>query len=94
LPFQKGVSNLGFIVEDSPTSYISEAFRALRTNLQYVILNSNKKTILVTSNSPGEGKTFTTINIGAILAKSGKKVVMLEFDLHKPTYSKSLRNEC
>jgi tyrosine-protein kinase Etk/Wzc len=48
----------------------------------------------VTSNSPGEGKTFTTINLGAILAKSGKKVVMLELDLHKPTYSKSLRNEC
>lgn len=90
LPFQKGVSNLGFIVEESPTSYIAEAFRTLRTNLQYVILNSNKKTILITSNSPGEGKTFTTINIGAILAKSGKKVVMLELDLHKPRIQKAL----
>jgi capsular exopolysaccharide synthesis family protein len=58
--------------------------------LQYVILNSDKKTILVTSNSPGEGKTFTTINIGAILAKSGKKVVMLELDLHKPRIQKAL----
>jgi capsular exopolysaccharide synthesis family protein len=90
LPFQKGVSNLGFIVEDSPSSYIAEAFRTLRTNLQYVILNSNKKTILVTSNAPGEGKTFTTINIGAILAKSGKKVVLLELDLHKPRIQKAL----
>ena len=90
LPFQKGIPNTGFIVEDSPSAYISEAFRALRTNLQYVILNANKKTILVTSNSPGEGKTFTTINIGAILAKSGKTVVMLELDLHKPRIQKAL----
>lgn len=90
LPFQKGISNLGFLVEESPNSFLSEAFRTLRTNLQYVILNSNKKTILVTSNGPGEGKTFTTINIGAILAKSGKKVVMLELDLHKPRIQKAL----
>lgn len=90
LPFQKGVSDKGFIVEESPGSFISEAFRTLRTNLQYVILNSGKKTILVTSNGPGEGKTFTTINIGAILAKSGKRVVMLELDLHKPRIQKAL----
>ncbi len=90
LPFQKGISNLGFVVEDSPSSYISEAFRALRTNLQYVILNSDKKTILLTSNAPGEGKTFSTINLAAILAKSGKKVVMLELDLHKPRIQKAL----
>jgi tyrosine-protein kinase Etk/Wzc len=65
LPFQKGVSNLGFVVEESPSSYIAEAFRALRTNLQYVILNSERKIILLTSNAPGEGKTFSTINLGS-----------------------------
>lgn len=90
LPFQKDISSFGFVVEDMPKSFIAEAFRAIRTNLQYIILNSNKKTILVTSHSPGEGKTFTTINIGAILAKSGKKVVMLELDLHKPRIQKAL----
>jgi tyrosine-protein kinase Etk/Wzc len=90
LPFQKDISNFGFVVEDLPKSFIAEAFRAIRTNLQYIILNSSKKTILVTSHSPGEGKTFTTINIGAILAKSGKKVVMLELDLHKPRIQKAL----
>jgi Mrp family chromosome partitioning ATPase len=90
LPFQKNVGNTGFIVEDSPNSIISEAFRTLRTNLQYVILNSDKKTILVTSNGPGEGKTFTTINLAALLAKGGKKVVMLELDLHKPRIQKAL----
>lgn len=90
LPFQKAVNDQGFVVEESPNSFITEAFRTLRTNLQYVILNSNKKTILITSNGPGEGKTFTTINIGAILAKGGKKVIMLELDLHKPRIQKAL----
>ena len=93
LPFQKDVREKGFIVEESPNSFITEAFRTLRTNLQYVILDSGKKTILITSNGPGEGKTFTTINIGAILAKGGKKVVMLELDLHKPRIQKALEME-
>ncbi len=91
LPFQKDVGDTGFIIDESPKSFIAEAFRTLRTNLQYVILNSNKKTILVTSNGPGEGKTFTTINLGAILAKGGKRVVMLELDLHKPRIQKALQ---
>lgn len=90
LPFQKEVSDKGLVVEDKPTSYIAEAFRTLRTNLQYVFLNSDKKVVLFTSNAPGEGKTFTTINIGAILAKGGKRVIMLEFDLHKPRIQKAL----
>ena len=41
LPFQKNVGNIGFIVDESPNSIISEAFRTLRTNLQYVVLNSD-----------------------------------------------------
>jgi tyrosine-protein kinase Etk/Wzc len=90
LPFQKGISNLGFVVEENPSSFIAEGFRTLRTNLQYVILDSGKKTILLTSNAPGEGKTFSTINLAALLAKSGKRVVMLELDLHKPRIQKAL----
>ena len=90
LPLQKNVANTGILVDESPNSILAESFRTLRTNLQYVILNSHKKTILVTSNGPGEGKTFTTINIAAILAKGGKKVVMLELDLHKPRIQKAL----
>lgn len=90
LPLQKGIADKGFIVDDSPNAFITEAFRTLRTNLQYVFLNSDKKIILITSNSPGEGKTFTTINLAGLLAKGGKKVVMLELDLHKPRIQKAL----
>lgn len=90
LPYAKGVTSTGFLVEAQPNSYITEAFRTLRTNLNYATLNAGQTTILITSNVPGEGKTFTTINLGAILANSGKKVIMLELDLHKPRIQKAL----
>jgi capsular exopolysaccharide synthesis family protein len=45
---------------------------------------------VITSNNPGEGKTFCSINLAAILAKAGKKVLLLELDLHKPRVQKGL----
>lgn len=84
LPFVKEADNEGIIIEQSPNSIISEAFRNLRTNLQYANVEGGAKTYLVTSFLPGEGKTFTSVNLGAILAKSGKKTVIIELDLHKP----------
>ncbi len=84
LPFVKNAESEGIIVEQSPNSHISEAFRNLRTNLQYANIETDAKTYLVTSFLPGEGKTFTSVNLAAILAKSGKRAVIIELDLHKP----------
>lgn len=84
LPFVKNADSEGILVEQSPNSFISESFRTLRTNLQYANVEENAKTYLVTSFLPGEGKTFTSVNLAAILAKSGKKTVIIELDLHKP----------
>lgn len=74
----------GLVVEQNPNSLIAEAFRNLRTNLQYANVDAKAKTFLVTSFLPGEGKTFTSSNLAIILAKSGKKTVLIELDLHKP----------
>ena len=63
---------------------ISEQFRIIRTNLQFLLSNVNKPVILVTSSFSGEGKSFITTNIGAVMALTGKKTVILEFDIRKP----------
>lgn len=84
LPLLKIGETEGLVVEQNPNSSISEAFRNLRTNLQYANVDRKAKTFLVTSFLPGEGKTFTSTNLALILAKSGKKTALLELDLHKP----------
>ena len=84
IPFIKSNETDGIIVEQSPNSLIAESFRNFRTNLQYANVDINAKSYLVTSFLPGEGKTFTSVNLAAIMAKTGKKTVVIELDLHKP----------
>jgi len=69
---------------------ISEQFRALRTNLQYVLINKDDKVLMITSSMSGEGKSFIAVNLSVTLAMSGKKVVLLELDLRKPKISKTI----
>ncbi|MFN9391952.1 MAG: polysaccharide biosynthesis tyrosine autokinase [Flavobacteriales bacterium] len=73
---------------DSPRGNVSEAFRALRTNLQYMLPHNESNLILITSLHPGEGKTFVSSNLAAVLAKASKRVLILDFDLHKPKVHK------
>jgi tyrosine-protein kinase Etk/Wzc len=69
---------------------ISEQIRAVRTNISFTGNGHAVKTILVTSHIPGEGKSFTSLNIAASYALLDKKVVVLEFDLRKPRLLRSL----
>ena len=78
------------IVENNSRSILSEQFRALRTNLQFVLSNSKCSVIMVTSSMSGEGKSLITMNLGSIVALSGKKVLLLELDLRKPKQSTKL----
>ena len=72
------------VVRRSSRTTISELFRYIRTNLNYMTENSENKVILITSSMKGEGKTFFSLNLGATLSLTDKKVVLLEFDLRKP----------
>src|SRR5690606_16085505 len=75
------------VVLNRPKSGISEAFRAIRSNLQFLFKNSQKdgnQTLLITSSIGGEGKTFVSMNISTALAVSGKKTLLIGMDLRKP----------
>ena len=63
---------------------LSEAFRNIRTNLEFYPIKDKSRIITVSSTIAGEGKTFLALNIGAIYAMSGKKVIILDLDLRKP----------
>lgn len=80
-------SDDNLIVANHSRSAISEQFRALRTNLSFYLKSEQEKIILLTSSMSGEGKSFTAINLGNILALAGKKVLLMELDLRKPGLS-------
>ncbi len=88
--FDKMMKELSLAVEHDPKSPMAESFRTVRTNLQYMSTDEKAKVIVLTSNNPGEGKTFCSLNLSAAIAKTGKKVVLLELDLHKPRVQKGL----
>jgi capsular exopolysaccharide synthesis family protein len=91
--FTQQSTDLGIAIENDPKSPVAESFRTIRTNLQYMAPQADCKVIVVTSNNPGEGKTFCSVNLSGILAKAGKKVLLLELDLHKPRVQKALKME-
>ena len=78
------------VIGSKDRSVISEQFRMARTNLQFFIIEKSNPVILVTSSMAGEGKTFTSMNLGAVWAVANKKTVILELDLRKPKISKAL----
>ncbi len=71
------------IAEHDPKSPISEIFRTLRTNIQFMNTKGKLKTILVTSTLPGEGKSWVSSNLAVTFAQAGKKVVLIDADMRK-----------
>ena len=82
--YKKDIPVSQLLVDKNPKSLIAEAFRSIRTNLQFIDGSPGSKIIAITSTVSGEGKTFVTINLSGIIAFSEKKVVILDLDLRKP----------
>ncbi len=81
-----GRSTLGkaLVVNKTSRTMVAEQFRTIRSNLQYITNNISQPVIMITSSFSGEGKSFFSTNMGAVLALSGKKTIVLEFDIRKP----------
>jgi non-specific protein-tyrosine kinase len=76
------------ITQNAPRSPISEAYRAIRTNLEYASIDAPLQTFLVTSPSPSEGKSTTAANLAIVLAQADNRVILVDADLRRPSQHK------
>lgn len=82
--------NRNLVVAHESRNIISEQFRIVRSNLMFFLQGQPNQVILVTSTVSGEGKSFISVNLAAVLALSGKRVALLEFDLRRPRIMRNL----
>jgi len=81
---KRGEDTLGVFVAKNPRSPVAEAFRSLRTNLEYSSVDNPIKSVLVTSSGESEGKSTVAANLAIVQAQSSKKVVIVDADMRRP----------
>lgn len=81
----------GFVVEKNPKSIVSEAYRTLRTNIQYSSFDKEIRAIVVTSAEAAEGKSTVSGNLALSFAQNEKKVIIVDCDLRKPSVHKNFK---
>ena len=80
-----------FVVDKEPKSISAEAYRSLRTNIQYSSIDEHYKVIVVTSSEPAEGKSTTAGNLALALAQGGSGVLLVDCDMRKPSIHKKFK---
>ncbi|GAB3163898.1 hypothetical protein GCM10027059_19010 [Myceligenerans halotolerans] len=90
IPLDAETPRQPLIVSESPHSRRAEAFRRLRTNLQFLEVGSGSRCFVVVSALPGEGKSTTAINLAITLADAGSRVAVVDGDLRRPSVSRYL----
>lgn len=82
------MENNNLVSVANPKSPVAEAYRTLRTNIQFSSFDEKVKTVVVTSSGPGEGKTTTSSNLASVMAQGGHKTILIDCDLRKPKVHK------
>lgn len=83
-------NKLEIVSDKSPFAYV-EAYKTLRTNMNFIFRNNKYKKLIVTSSIPGEGKSSVSINLARVLAENGTRVILIDCDMRKPMLHKYLR---
>ena len=79
------VENYAYLVaKNRPLSFVAESFQKIVLNIEYLNVDNNYKILQFTSTEPSEGKSTTISNIAYLMAKEGKKVLLMDLDLRKP----------
>ena len=87
----KDSNGVDLIVDKKPNASASESIRTLRTNLQFASVDSELRTLLVTSSLPSEGKSFISANLAISFAQAGKRTLLIDCDLRKGRQHKMFR---
>lgn len=90
---KESATPIPLLAQDDPTDLAIEALRSLRTSLHFAMMDADNKILMITGPSPGVGKSFVSANLGAVLAQTGQKVLVIDADMRKGHLHRYFRSE-